>query len=240
MKGNHRSSLRACLALLLAAVLLALLMGGCGQGDRVVGGIRYDKEMDDFDEAKEETKEYIASKLEEEGMDREQARAEALDRVNAMEYWVDPWEYYRVKTDSELFEAMRKETPLALMVEPIGREGDEVLYDVDNVEPFEIDLTEGSVTEWETTFKKVNSDKVETFKITFTARPRSNDLLSAATWYEPADPQTDDPAMFLISQMFDPDPWKAYFSVKNVSQNGKSQRFMFRIVSVYLPSPAEP
>lgn len=240
MKGNHRRSLRACLALLLAAVFLTLLLGGCGQGDRVLGGIRHDKEMEDYDEAKTEMKDYIASKLEEEGMDREQAREEALDRVNAMDSWVDPWEYYRVKTNTELFEAMRKETPLALMVEPIGREGDEVLYDIDNEEAFKIDLTDGSVTEWETTFKKVNSDKVETFKITFTARPQSNDLLSAATWYEPADPQTDDPAMFLISQMFDPDPWKQYFSVKNVSKNSKSQRIMFRIVSVCLASLAEP
>ncbi len=247
MKGKPGSSLRARLAaLLLAAAFPALLLSGCSPAARAILGLDpffdkdYYEEMDDLKEREER----IIKQLEEDGMDPEEARKEAFKRV--IEYnevqkgWVDPWEYYRVYSCSELFEAMRKkEVPLAIRVQPIGREGDEVLYDIDNEDPFTIDLTEGSVTEWETTFKKVNSDKVETFRITFTAMPRSNDLLSAATWYEPADPQTDDPAMFLISQMFDPDQWKQYFSVKNVAQNGKSQRIMFKIYSVYLASQAD-
>ena len=145
------------------------------------------------------------------------------------EEWLDPWEYYKVDTNSALFEAMGKETPTKLKVTPVGREGDEVIYEIDNVEPFIIDLRDGAVTQWETTFTKKNSQTAETFKITFTAVPSSADLLRAATYYEAADPKKDDPAMFLRSQMFDPAEWKKYFSVKNVSSNSRSQRIFFRI-----------
>ena len=90
--------------------------------------------------------------------------------------WVDPYEYYGVNDIVALYPLLYKAKPLKLEVTPICFDNnDRELIEFTNTGSFVIDMTEGAVTTYETSY--VNGYNRYDLKITLTGAPLSSDLL---------------------------------------------------------------
>ena len=90
--------MRACQAALLpAAAFPALLLSGCSPAAQAILGIDPEKEYCDETDDREEREKNPIKRLEEDGMEPEEAGKEAFKRINeydaAQKGRVDPWQF---------------------------------------------------------------------------------------------------------------------------------------------------
>jgi hypothetical protein len=90
--------------------------------------------------------------------------------------WVDPYEHFGVNDIVELYPLLAEAKPLKIEVTPICFDNnDRELISFSNTDPFIIDMTDGAVTTYETSF--INGFYRYELKITLTGKPQSSDLL---------------------------------------------------------------
>ena len=150
--------------------------------------------------------------------------------------WVNGYEYFNCNDPGALFQAMKEANVLAMRVRPLGfyagnyyTKKDQV-YPIDNMELFEIDMTDGAVTEWTTTFTIY--EKKQTYTVTFTAAKNSLYGITAVIYYSGSkEGKTPGNAMVVMPQIGDIPEIKNAFSVNRAN----TQRMLFEVEAVLVP-----
>ena len=97
--------------------------------------------------------------------------------------WIDPYAYFKVDTVFDLYPILSEKRPAAIRVRPIAYASLGPIT-VSNAESFVIDLTDGAITVYNTTYYEGNSiDGAyarHEFAITFTAKSGSYDMFSVS------------------------------------------------------------
>lgn len=98
--------------------------------------------------------------------------------------WINPWKEYQIEDIDALYRLMRDETPAKLRVTPVVYHYSDEITDADQGS-FEIDLTEGAVTEYSFSYyiddtSEWNEDYVEKITFWFTGDLGERDLMTVS------------------------------------------------------------
>ena len=126
--------------------------------------------------------------------------------------WVDPYEYFKVKTADELYEKLESAECIAFRVSPIGYDyWDYFVVPMENDGTFEIGIVRGDETEYETRYRSGDDYEV---KLKLIADPDEDSLFRVESEWKRykagtktlVDSDTDDDALTFVCRDIDGEP----------------------------------